>query len=67
MQAWSAAEVADFLRNSDLEGVADVCFRSGMNGADLLMITEHALCTELRLTQFAANKVRQAKHAFLHG
>eukprot|EP00973_Karenia_brevis_P036970 5096383-Karenia_brevis.AAC.1 len=53
MKTWTASEVADFLRSSDLEGLADVCFRNGMNGKDLLLATENVLLTELRLTPFA--------------
>ena len=65
MRAWSVSETARFLQQADLEGPAEACRVSGVNGADLLDLSTERLCSEIRLTRFAAAKVVAARTSFL--
>ena len=44
---------------------AELVRRSGVNGADLLQLSEQELCTDVLLTPLAARKVAAARDAFL--
>ena len=65
MRSWTVAETGRFLKEHDLAGPAEQAWRSGVNGADLLQLSPEDLCSEVRLTPFAARKVAAAKNAFL--
>ena len=67
MREWTSAEVSGFLRSADLAGPATACLASGVNGADLLLLTREALRDDVRLTPFAARKVVVARDDFLRG
>ena len=66
MRSWTVAETGRFLEDQDLEGPAELFRMSGVNGIDLLQLSLSELCTDVRLTPFAARKVVAAREAFLH-
>ena len=65
LREWTAAEVSGFLSSADIAGPAAACLASGVNGADLLVLTWEALLDDVRLTPFAARKVVAARDDFL--
>ena len=67
MSQWTCADTVRFLREVDLEGPAQLCYASGVNGRDLLELTAETLCEEVRLSRFAARKVVAARDRFLSG
>ena len=67
MRSWCVKEVANFLRNADLEGPASTCEVNGVAGQDLFELSAIRFREELRLTPFAAEKVVSARNAFLSG
>ena len=66
MRAWPVMEVVRFLEGRDLTGPAELLRRSGVNGADLLQLSQQDLCTDVLLTPFAARKVVAARDEFLN-
>ena len=66
MRAWPVMEVVRFLEGRDLAGPAELLRRSGVNGADLLQLSQQDLCTDVLLTPFAARKVVAARDEFLN-
>ena len=67
MRSWTVAETARFLEGHDLAGPAELMRRSGVNGADLLLLPQRKLCTDVLLTPLAARKVVAARDAFVSG
>ena len=67
MGQWSVNSVVSFAHGRDLTGPATALFASGVNGSDLLEVTEDVLVKDVRLTPFAARKVLAARDAFLAG
>ena len=65
MRSWTAIETVRFLEGHDLAGPAELVRRSGVNGADLLQLSEQELCTDVLLAPLAARKVAAARDAFL--
>ena len=65
MTAWKVADVAEFLRSSDLAGAASVCEANDINGRDLLAATKETMIGPIRITEFAAAKILAARDAFL--
>ena len=65
MRSWTVAETARFLEGQDLAGPAEQTQRSGVNGADLLVLSRQQLRTDVLLTPWAARKVVAARDAFL--
>ena len=63
----TVVEFGNVLRGKDLAGPAAILGANGVNGADMVTMTETLLEQELRLTPFAARKVIQARDAFLSG
>ena len=63
---WSVSDTVRFLQSMDLEGPAELCRMSGVNGADLLGFnTVDEMVQELRCTPFAAKKMLRARNEFL--
>ncbi len=67
MSAWSVNSVVSFANARDLAGPAAALFASGVNGSDLLEVTEDVLVKEVRVTPFGARRVLAARGAFLGG
>ena len=67
MRSWTVAETARFLEGHDLAGPAELMRRSGVNGADLLLLPQREFCTDVLLTPLAARKVVAARDAFVSG
>ena len=67
MKSFSVDRLGAFLRSRDLAGPASSLFASGVDGADMLDMTQELLVKELRLTGLAARKVLRARDAFLAG
>jgi len=65
IKQWTVADIVRFIKEADVEGPAKLCHDSCVCGEDLLQITEEALCTEVRLSRFAARKVIAARERFL--
>ena len=65
MMRWTVDETAQFLKTRDLRGPACVCEQSGVNGADLMELTEKTFVSDLHLSPFAARKVVAARDSFL--
>ena len=65
MRSWAVSEVERFLQARDLAGPAELARVSGVNGADLLMLSAEELSSEVRLSPFAARKVVAARGAYL--
>ena len=66
MRAWTAMETVRFMEGHDLTGPAELVRKSGVNGADLLQLSQQVLCTGVLLTPFATRKVVVTRGAFLH-
>ena len=67
MRSWTVAETARFLEGHGLAGPAVLMRRSGVNGADLLLLPQRKFCTDVLLTPLAARKVVAARDAFVSG
>ena len=67
MQNWTVADVQVFLKARDLRGLADLCYASGVNGADIASFSLETVAEELRMTPFQAKKLLRARDAFLAG
>ena len=65
MEAWTAAEVVQFLTSKDLEGPARILFANGVRGQDLKRFTNTDLKHDLRLSTFAARRILDARNAYL--
>ena len=59
----TCAELMCMLQKADLVGPAEILFRNGVNGQDLINMTPAVLAEELRLSPFAARKVLAARDA----
>ena len=67
MRQWTVTDTVRFLRTADLEGPAELCYASGVCGKDLLELTAETLCSDVRMSRFAARKVVEARNVFLSG
>jgi hypothetical protein len=67
MCGWSVGGVVSFAHARDLAGPATALFASGVNGSDLVDMTDDVLVQEVRVTPFAARKILAARDAFLAG
>ena len=65
MRSWTVTETVRFLEGLDLVGPAEQARRSGMDGADLLELSQRQLRTDVLLTPLAARKVVAARDEHL--
>ena len=64
MEAWSVAQLSDFLEQEDLHGPAKHLRANGVRGADLLRMNIETLVADVGLTRFAAARVISVRDAF---
>ena len=64
MEAWSVAQLSDFLEQEDLHGPAKHLRANGVRGADLLRMNIQTLVADVGLTRFAAARVISVRDAF---
>ena len=65
MNAWSVAQLSEFLEQHDLHGPAKHLRTNGVRGADLLGMDIRTLVSDVGLTRFAASRVISARDAFI--
>ena len=63
--SWTASDVYAFLKSRDLASPGRVLFNNGVRGLDLIQMEEGVLLNDLRLCNFAAQKVLQARDTYL--
>lgn len=67
MSEWSVNHLRSFLLSQGLPAIAEVCYASGVDGADLRELDSQTARSELRLTSFQAKKLLVSRDAFLNG
>ena len=65
MRAWTAMETVRFMEGHDLTGPAELVRKSGVNGADLLQLSQQVLCTGVLLTPSRCTQSRCSQGCFL--
>ena len=66
MAAWSVNELARFLEERDLAGLAKHLAAQGVNGSDFAALTFDEFVGDVRVTPFAAKKLVATREAFLN-
>ena len=65
MFAWTAGQVFEFFKSSDLEGPARVLFSNGVRGKDLLAVSFDDLQSDLRLSKLASRNIVAVRDEYL--
>jgi len=65
MNAWSVAQLSDFLEQHNLHGPAKHSRTNGVRGTDTLGMDINTLVSDVGLSRLAASRVSSARGAFL--
>ena len=65
MQRWTTEDVVRFLAATDLDGPARTMVANGVRGRDFISLSRDELIEDLKLSRFAAERILQARDAFL--